>query len=295
MPEVRNVGRLMAPRLLGVAIVQLNFLLNTILASFQSEGSITAIGLAFPLMIMPEAAIAQSIAIAALPTFSIQVAQKKLDEMRTSLAGSLQVALLLSFPAMIGLIMLREPIIQVLYEGLSFGAESTRLVAWALLWYAAGLVSHSVVEICSRAFYALHDTRTPVFVGIGAMSLNLIFSFFFTNLFTRLNWMPHGGLALANSAATTLEATLLIGLMRKRLNGLDGKNMLLNFLKAILAGGIMGAWIVLFLNLFAPTSPLVVLLIAIPSGLVIYLAALMLLKVHALKEVLGLFRKQAKE
>ena len=295
MPEVRNVGRLMAPRLLGVAVVQLNFLLNTILASFQSQGSITAIGLAFPLMIMPEAAIAQSIAIAALPTFSAQVARKKLDEMRTSLAGSLQAVLILSIPAMIGLIILREPIVQVLYEGRSFGAESTQLVSWALLWYAAGLVSHSIVEISCRAFYALHDTKTPVLVGIGAMSLNLLFSFIFTGLFNRLGWMPHGGLALANTAATTLEAILLIWLMRRRLNSLDGKNTILTFLKAVLAGGIMGTGIWFSMKSLAPASPAVILTIAILSGIVIYFAALLLLGEPALQDFIGLIRKKFKK
>ncbi len=88
MPAVGEVARLMAPRLLGVAVVQLNFLLNTYLASGQPEGSISGINLAFPLMLMPQAAIAQSIAIAALPTFSAQVALGNLKEMRSSLAAT---------------------------------------------------------------------------------------------------------------------------------------------------------------------------------------------------------------
>jgi len=295
LPEVRNVGRLMAPRLLGVAIVQLNFLLNTILASFHSEGSITAIGLAFPLMIMPEATIAQSIAIAALPTFSAQVARKKLDEMRTSLTGSLQAALILSIPAMTGLIILREPLVQVLYEGRSFGAESTQLVAWALLWYATGLVSHSIVEISSRAFYALHDTKTPVLIGIGAMSLNLLFSFFFSRLFIRFGWMPHGGLALANSVATTLEAILLIWLMRKRLDGLDGKKTLVIFLKAALAGGIMGTGIWFGIKNFKIASPAMVLFTAVLSGFIIYFVFLLLLRVQVLQDFIGLVWKKLKK
>ena len=172
MPEVREVGRLMAPRLLGVAVVQLNFLINTLLASYQTAGSITAISLAFPLMIMPEAAIAQSIAIAALPTFAAQVARKQLGEMRASLSAALRVTLLLALPAMIGLILLREPIVALLYEGNEFSSESTRMVSWALLWYAAGLAGHGLVEVTSRSFYALHDTRMPVMVGVGAMTLN---------------------------------------------------------------------------------------------------------------------------
>jgi putative peptidoglycan lipid II flippase len=295
MPEVRNVGRLMAPRLLGVAVVQLNFLLNTILASYQSEGSITALGLAFPLMIMPEAAIAQSIAIAALPTFSAQVARKKIDEMRTSLSGSLQAAFLLSFPAMVGLILLRKPIVQVLYEGSSFSAESTQLVAWALLWYAAGLVSHSIVEISSRAFYALHDTRTPVLVGIGAMSLNLLFSFLFVWLFEQLKWMPHGGLALANSAATSLEAVLLIWLMRKRLDGLGGANSKPELLKIVLAGGIMGLCIWLGLKYLDTAAPFATILIAVLSGLAIFLVSLITLRVQMVKDTLKIIPQKSKK
>ncbi|HUV15383.1 MAG TPA: murein biosynthesis integral membrane protein MurJ [Pelolinea sp.] len=240
IPEVREVGRLMAPRLLGVAVVQLNFLINTLLASFQPEGSITAISLAFPLMIMPEAAIAQSIAIAALPTFAAQVAKGQIFEMQSSLSATLRVTLLLSIPAMIGLILLREPIVTLLYQGREFTAQSTQLVAWALLFYAMGLVGHSLVEVTSRAFYALHDTRTPVAVGVGAMTLNLAFSFLFTILFNRIGWMPHGGLALANTAATLLESILLLALMRRRLNGLEESRILVALMKALIAGAVMG-------------------------------------------------------
>ena len=117
---------------------------------------------------------------------------------------------------------LRRPIISMLFERGEFDQHSTDLVAWALLWYSAGLVAHSVVEIMSRAFYAQQDTKTPVFVGIGAMTLNIIFSLAFAALFSRLGLPPHGGLALANTVATTLEMGLLLFLMRRRLNGLDG-------------------------------------------------------------------------
>ena len=284
LQEVRDVGKLMAPRLLGVAVVQLNFLLNTILASYQPEGSLTAIGLAFPLMIMPEAAIAQSIAIAALPTFSEQIARRKLSEMRTSLAGSLRAALLLSIPAMVGLIVLRVPIVQVLYEGRQFGPESTRLVAWALLWYASGLVSHSIVEIISRAFYALHDTKTPVMVGVGAMSLNLLFSFLFTYIFKRIGWMPHGGLALANTTATTLEALLLLWLMRKKLRGLGDRETVTFLLKASLAGALMGAAIWFSQTRISMSSTVGVLGVAILIGAIIYFILLFFLKVEAFRE-----------
>lgn len=241
LPAVREVARLMGPRLLGVAVVQLNFLLNTYLASMQQEGSLTGISLAFPLMIMPQAAIAQSIAIAALPTFSAQVARGHLEEMRSSLAATLRVVLLLSIPATLGLILLRQPLVALIYQRKEFTTASTELVSWAVMWYATGLVGHCVVEVVSRAFYSLHDTKTPVIVGVIAMSLNLAFSLLFSALFNRVGWMTHGGLALANSLATALEMVGLLLLMRKRLNGLQGKEIRQAVSQSILAVLVMGA------------------------------------------------------
>ena len=224
-PAVRQVVRLMGPRLIGVAVVQLNFIVNTILASGQPTGSPTAIQTAWSVVTMPQVVIAQSIAIAALPTFSIQAARGALKDMRASLAATLRGVILLSLPASFGLILLRRPVVALLFQYGKFDAHSTELVAWALLWYTVGLVGHSVVEIVSRAFYALQDTRTPVVIGATAMSLNLVFSVAFSSLFRQLGWMPHGGLAFANSLATALEMVGLLVLMRRQLNGLDGKEL----------------------------------------------------------------------
>jgi putative peptidoglycan lipid II flippase len=219
---VVEVFKLMGPRLLGVAVVQMNFIVNTIIALGQPEGSVSAITLAFSLMLMPQMAVAQSAAIASLPTFSAQVALGRKDEMRRSLASTLRAIILLSMPAGVGLILLRYPLVQLLYQRGEFTARSTEMVAWALLWYAAGLVGHALVEILSRAFYALHDTRTPVTVGVITMGLNIVLSLAFAAWFARIGWMPHGGLALANSLATGLESIALVILIRRKLNGLEG-------------------------------------------------------------------------
>jgi len=247
-PAVREVVRLMAPRLIGVGVVQLNFVINTILATAQGEGSLTAINVAFAVMTMPEVVIAQAIAIASLPTFSAQVARGELGEMRASLAATLRGVLLLSVPATFGLILLREPIVAMLFQRGIFDAHSTELVSWALLWYTAGLVGHSVVEILSRAFYALHDTKTPVAVGAVAMTLNVIFSIGFSALFLRIGWLPHGGLALANSLATALEGATLFILMRRRLNGIDGRRVAGGFGASLLASLAMGIAIWIWLS-----------------------------------------------
>ena len=239
-PLVHEVGRLMLPRLFSTAVVQLNFWVNTALASTQPDGSLTALNTGFTLMMMPEALIAQAIAIASLPTFSAQAALNKVDEMRSSLVAALRAVLLLSIPATVGLVLLRQPLVVFLYQRQAFTPHSTELVAWALLWYAAGLVGHSVVEVIYRAYYALHDTKTPVMIGVAAMSLNVLFSLALVRLFQNWGLPPHGGLALANSLATFLEmAAALVGLSR-RLKGLNDRMLWLGVGQAVLAAVLMG-------------------------------------------------------
>lgn len=277
----------MVPRLLGLAFVQLNFWVNIRLASLISPGSVTGVYFAFTLMLMPQALIAQSIAIAALPTFSAQFAQNKMDEMRSSLASTLRSILLLSVPASVGLIILRQPLIELLYQGGQFTAESTRLVAWALLWYAVGLVGHSVVEIMVRAFYAMHDTKTPVGIGIAAMSLNILLSFAFVALFNRLDWMPHGGLALANSLATMLEMFVLVYLMSRRLGGMEGRRILVAFGKTILAVTAMAAGLVAWHNQAIDRPAWMVVIIGVALGAGVYGVMVLILGVKEARDVLS--------
>lgn len=235
-PLVRQVGRLMLPRLFGVAVVQLNFLVNIVLASGMQEGSLVGLELGFAIMLMPQVVIAQALAIAALPTFSAQAAAGRWQEMRRSLAGTLSAAVFLSLPASLGLILLRRPIVAMLFQRGEFGSQATELVSWALLWYSAGLVGHALVEISSRAFYALKDTRTPVLIGAAAMGLNVVLSVLLSQLFPRLGWAPHGGLALANSLATGLEAVALLWLLRRQV---DFVRLRAGALPAALAGGVL--------------------------------------------------------
>jgi len=294
MAPVREVVRLMGPRLLGVAVVQLNFWVNIRLASVMPEGSVTGLTFAFILMLMPQGAIAQSIATAAMPTLAAQYARGALDEVRTSLVGSLRGVLLLSIPASIGLILLRVPIISLLYQRGEFDARSTQLVAWALLWYAAGLVGHSFMEVLARAFYALHDTKTPVIVGVIAMSLNVVFSFAFSALFKRIGWMPHGGLALANSLATALETIGLLVLMRKRLGGIEGGKITKGLIQAGTAAAAMGLVLTIWMRIMGRHSPWFVGGGGILVGGVVYVLVILLLRVDEAFTLLNILQSRLK-
>ncbi len=287
MPSVAEVLRLMGPRIFGAAIVQLNFWVNIWLGSkMPDKGSVASLSYGFALMMMAEGAIAQSIAIAAMPTLSAQYALGKLDDLRASLAASLRGVILLALPAALGLILLRVPIISLLYQRGEFDAHSTQLVAWALLWYASGLVFHSVLEVLARSYYAMHDTKTPVLVGATAMGINVGLSFAFVALFNKIGWLPHGGLALANSLATAIETTTLIILMRKRLKSIQGWNLIRASGAAVLGTLSMCVVIFIWMQTVDNFSALITTLGGVAFGAATYGLALVLLRV---KEIHTLF------
>ncbi len=290
---VREVGWLMLPRLVGVSIVQINFWVNINLASRYTEGSATAIQYGFALMLLPLNFIAQAIATASLPTFSEQFALGKTDEMRNSISSAIRSILLLSIPASIGLIVLRFPVIRFLYEGgEAFTPQDTQLVAWAVLWYAAGLVGHSVLEIVVRAFYAQHDTKTPVLIGAAAMTLNIGLSIALAGLFARIGWMAHGGPALANSLATALEVSILLWLMRKRLHGIGGGKIWASLWRSLVAAGVMGAALLAFLSWGLALPSLGQLLGGLVIGVAVYGGAAYLLRIEELTLVIGVIKRK---
>lgn len=281
--DVVRVFQLMGPRVFGAAIVQLNFWVNNNLASKMTEGSIQSIGYGFAVMVMAQAAIAQSVAIAAMPTFSAQHALGKVDEMRSSLASALRGMFLLSLPASVGLILLARPIISMLFERGEFTTSIAQMTAWALVWYAAGLVGHSVMEVLTRAFYAQQDTKTPVIIGVIAMGLNVIFSIWFSKLFASFGWYPLGGLAFANSFATALEAVVLFIFIRRRLNGIEGKSIWDGAWRIGLAGFGMAIGLVVWIQLTGSLSRWVAALGGVVIGGVIYLLGVAILKVPEIK------------
>jgi putative peptidoglycan lipid II flippase len=286
---VQKVLALMVPRVIGAGVVQLNFLANTVIALSLGEGAASAVTLAFALLLMPKHAIGQSAGIASLPTLSAQAELGKTAEMRQLMASILRAMLLLAAPASFGMIILRVPIVQVLYEGGEFSTTATQMVAWALLWYSLGLIGHSLVEVLSRAFYAVHDTRTPVLVGVGAMSLNILLSIVFSRWFQNLGWMAHGGLALANSFATGLESIILIVLVRKKLQGINGREVLKGGLISLAGSTIMGLAVYGFINFVPLSSRLVSLIGGVVIGVIVYALVLWLLRVpefHSAKKAL---------
>jgi putative peptidoglycan lipid II flippase len=218
--SLREVGRLMGPRVLGLAAVQLNFLVNAVLAAGLASGSLTALNYGWIIMLLPQGIIAQSVATALFPTLAALAAKEEWAELRRVFILTLRNLLFLTLPAAVGLIILAGPIVRLLLERGAFEPASTAATSWALSFFALGLVGHNVVEIATRAFYALKNTKTPVAIGVAAMGVNIGLSLLLLRLFAGWGWPPHGGLALANSVAVILEMIVLLGLLRPRLGGL---------------------------------------------------------------------------
>jgi putative peptidoglycan lipid II flippase len=275
-----------------VAAVQLNHVVNLRLASFMTQGMLTSLSWALTLMLMPQALIGQAVATAALPTFSAQYALGNFGELRSSLAASLRGILFLALPATVGLILLRQPIVTLMLEYGRFDQQSTQLVAWALLWYAAGLVGHCLVEIFSRSFYALHNTIIPVVVGVLAMALNVGLSILLSGWFNRIGWMPHGGLALANSLATGLEAAVLWVLMRRRLDGIQGKRIFQGAWRAISGSLVMALSLWFWLDWASDLPAWVLGAGGVLIGVLVYAGILLILRVDELQILFNILRRR---
>lgn len=282
-PSVREVGRLMAPRVLGTAVIQLNFVVNNSLASMMGEGAVSAINYAWLLMMLPQGVFAQAVGTAAFPTFAEQVARGERDEMRSALVATLRAVFFLSIPATVGLLMLGRPLVGLLFERGAFEAGSTEAVTWALAFYALGLVGYAGLEIVARAFYALHDTLTPVWVGGLAMGLNVALSLTLPGVFGLVGWPHHAGLALANSVAILLELVVLLVLMQRRMNGLEGRRTLTAFAKSGLAALAMGVVLLGWQAVLPGAGSLVLGGGGIVLGVAVYLGAALLLRVEELR------------
>jgi putative peptidoglycan lipid II flippase len=291
---VREVGRLMAPRVVGTAIAQLNFVVNNSLASSMGEGAVSAINYAWMLMLLPQGVFAQAVGTAAFPTFSDQAARGEWSEMRGTLAATLRAVFFLSLPATAGLVALGRPIVGLLFERGAFAAASTEAVTWALSLFALGLVGHAGLEIVARAFYALHDTFTPVWVGAVAVGLNVGLSIGLSRAFGVAGWPPHAGLALANAFATLVELALLLGLVSRRMRGLEGLRTVRSVAKSTIAAVAMAGALWVWQRVLHDAGSLAVGGGGILLGVIVYLAVALLLRAEELRMIGAVLRERAR-
>ena len=233
-PDLRQVLLLMGPGTIGVAAAQVNLLVNTYLAT-ATAGAATALQYAFRLMYMPIGIVGVSVATAAIPDLARHAAEGNHADMRRTVAWGLRLMLVICVPAVVGLMVLAGPIVELIFQRGRFTPESTMMVASALIFYAPGIVGYSIVKIASPSFYSLQDARTPVIVSVVTIAANLALNLWLNSL------MGFRGLALGTAIAANINAGLLLYLLSRRIGGIDRPRVLQTFAKISVAAAAMGA------------------------------------------------------
>lgn len=288
-PALRDVMMLMGPGTIGLAATQINIFINTLLATSQGTGAVSWLTYAFRLMYLPIGLFGVSIATAALPAISRHAARDDVAGIRTTASRSLAIMMMLNVPATLGLLVLARPIVEVLFEHGRFTPQDTDATASALRFYALGLVGYSAARIASPTFYAIRQSRVAVAVSIAAIVANVLLSL---SLVSRMGFQ---GLALATSIAAIGNGGLLVFLLRRRLQGIDGGRLTAVTIKVVLAAAAMAvtSWGIQYtLTTWVPGDRVIAQCLrlgaAIAGGLIVLAGAATLLKIAEFDEAFTL-------
>jgi putative peptidoglycan lipid II flippase len=229
---VKAILRLMGPSVIAASTTQVNVLVNSVFASKLGDGPTFWLSAAFRLMQMPLGIFGVALGTVALPLLARLAATGNMVSFRSELSRGLRLAFLMTIPSTIGLMMLAEPIMSVIYQHGKYDAYQAGAAAGALRFYAIGLSGYAALKVLVNAFYALDRRKTPMFVSFSAVGLNLLLNWFFT---LQLGW-GHRGLALSTACIATSNFLLLYFLMRRQLTFLETRSMLALLGKLSVAG-----------------------------------------------------------
>lgn len=232
---LREVVGLMGPATVAGAALQVNLLVNTVLATGEGTGAVTWLTLAFRLMYLPLGVLGVSIATVTLPAVSRHAASGDLAAVRETVSRGLRLMLAVMVPAAVGLAVLATPVVRLVFEHGEFTAADTPATARALVFYAPGIVGYAAVRLTAPVFYAFGNSLTPAGVSIATVALNVALNLALVRL------MGYPGLALGTALASWFNAGALLVLLHRRLGGIDARRLADRLARICLAAGIMGA------------------------------------------------------
>lgn len=291
-PALRRIALLMAPATLGAAVYQFTVFINTLLASYLPEGSVSYLYYADRIVQFPLGVFAVAVSTAVLPSMSRQAADKDMEGLRDTMSYSLRLVFFITVPAMTGMIVLAEPIIRVLFQRGQFDPLATRATAAALIAYSVGLWALSAVQILVRVFYSLQDTRTPVRIAVVSLVGNVVLSVALMLPF------QHVGLALASSGGSIINFVLLTAALRGKLGRMDGHRIFRSLGRQALWSLAMGAvcWLVIrgahLLAADSPWLPISALVAAVIAGMAVYLGLASLGGASEMKAIRKMIRRR---
>ena len=282
-PAVRRVFWLMGPRIVDLFVFQFSLVLTTNLASRLGSGGVSALEWGWDAMQLPETIIGTAFGLVAFPTLAELAALGATDRLRSTLGETLRLVLALTVPAAFGLILLGRPLLAFLYQRGQFDAAAVNAVYNTLRFYALGLVGHSCLELAARAFFAQQDTVTPLIVATLSALLSLALGL------VLMGSLGAGGLALGNSIAITLEVLALLGLLRRRWGGVEGRSLLRSLGRLVVASAVMAlaVWGVLAVAEGRGMSVLWQLLLGGAAGALVYVLAAHLVGVRELRRLVS--------
>ena len=245
-PGLRRILWLMLPATVGLSATQINIFVNTNFASSCMEGSVSWLNYAFRMVQLPIGVFGVAFSIAAMPVLAKQAAQKDLQALRQTFSSSLVMVFSLTIPATIGLILLAEPIIRLIFEHGAFDAVDTLRTAQALTCYAYGLFAYSAVKIMVPVFYALNDTKYPVMGSFLAVAANI------TIITLTIDAFEFRAIALATSCSMAFNFLFLGTVLYRKLTGFSLGYLAMGVIKIILASLIMGGGVLGLQNLLQP-------------------------------------------
>ena len=241
---VRQVLRLMGPATIGTAAVQVNVMVNSVFASrvpdpagIATNGPVAWLAFAFRFMQLPLGLFGIAVASATLPIISREAGAGRIDEFRETLSRSLGLVFLLTIPSAVGLFVLSQPIVGVIYERGKFTPYDTEQVALALSYYCLGLVGYAAIKVLAPAFFALGSSRIPMFVSLASIGLN----YGLNKVMIDQMGLGHWALALSTSLVATFNFVLLFAFMRSKVRGVGGRRLLGAALRIGAASALMGA------------------------------------------------------
>ena len=233
-PGLIRIGKLMLPAILGLAAVEMNIFINTFFAASCAEGSVSWLNYAFRIMMFPIGLVGVSLSIATMPVVSRHAASGDLQSLRQAYVSATVLSLVFSLPAMVGLIVLAEPIIRVIYQHGRFTQADTVQTAGALSLYAVGLFAYAAQKIVVPVFYSLNKPRYPVIASFISLGMNIAV----VSLFLR--FFQHRTIALSTSACMLVNFLFLSFMLYRHVQGYDVRHILRSCLKIIPAALVMG-------------------------------------------------------
>ena len=285
-PKLPNLLRLMAPRMMGMGVTYVSFVLPTTFGSQLPAGSISAYEYAWKLMQLPETVLGTAMGIVVFPTLARIAERNDRTGLRRTFSWALRLILSLSTPAAVGLLVLGRPLTALVFQRGAFDAAATERVYWALRFFALGLVTHSALEVVARLFYAQRDMWTPFWAALGGLALNA------TVGWTLLPLLAHGSMALANSLGAGLQVLFLLLMAHRRLGGVEGRALGASLARTGLASALMGAAVLGFRALLPDAGLLTTGAGGLAVGAVTYILAALLLGSDEIRSLPGLLLRR---